>query len=369
MKIFEGLNLAPAVNRFKQGVTDSMRTVKNDSLTAVDVTQKNMKEGVALKTGNDTNTTGIISSYRSNVLEQLNGIIGALSGGALNTKKITKSVRIGPDGVRLDGIGLLDDVASTSGSRALKMGTAFQKGQLANELNKEFSRLTGLQVGGLITQNGQKFGINKNWRGSAGAEAFRLLGVYTPMNEYIDVSVQAAIRSAVMKKAAEFGMRDLYKNLFNSYPQGMGFYQRDAVLEALSIMITRGDILSIKAVADLLDREGKNVILSKYPNFVEKLFSSFTLDDDVFPENYAELRVVLEELLVDLIGPSWYWRETQFGQALNLIIINSASPDMIKILGTSETLAPLLCSVGFYREGSATVELRRQFPDAPQYAF
>lgn len=369
MNIFEGINLAPAVSRFKENINSSMRTIKTDSLTPVDVTQKNMKEGVALKTGNDTQTTGILSSYRSNVVEQLDGIIGALSGGALNTKKITKSVKIGPDGVRLDGIGLLDDVVGVTGNRSLKGGSAYQKAQLANELNKEFTRLTGLNVGGLITTTGEKFGINRNWRGAAGAEAFRLLGVYTPINDYIDVSVQAALRSAIMKKAAEFGMRDLYKNLYKSYPAGMGFYQRDAVLEALSIMITRGDILSIRAVAELLDREGKNVILSKYPNFVEKVFSSFKLDEDVYPEGYAELRVVLEELLADLIGPNWYTKNTQFGPALNLTIINAASPDMVKILSTSEVLAPLLCTVGFYRESSALMELRRQFPDAPQYAY
>lgn len=367
MDIFGGLNLSKNANDLRKKFTGAMDYVKQESLTAVDVTSRKMSEGVALVNSADTKVTGTLNDYKSSAVEQLDGIVGAMSGGSLNFKDITKAVRVGRDGVTFDENDILSTVTGAMGYSVNRSGGAMMK--IARDISGEFTRITGLNIGQILTSDGKKFSVNRNWRSMAGEETFRQIRRYTNMDDYIDVSVQAAIRSSIMKQAAELGMRDSYKSIWDNYPQGLGYYKRDAVLEAISTMITNGDILSVKAVADLLDRDGKNAIISKYPNLVEKIFSSFKFDDDVFPEDYPALRIEVMDLLTDLIGENWYYRNTEFGKALNLTVINSASKDIMTLLGGIPELVPLLCAAGVFRETSAKVELRRQFPTAPQFDY
>lgn len=372
MNLFDGLDLSKNVTNFKSGVENLMRDVRTNSLTPADVTTKNMSDGVALKTSNDTAVEGTITSYRSTAVDQLNGIIGSMSGGLLNFKNITKAVRMGRDGVTFDVGDILGTVSSEMGYQINSGGGRGMNGamqKIARDLSGEFNRITGLNLGQILTTDGSKFAVNRNWRGMVGNETFKLLTRYGGIDEYIDVSVQAALYSTIMKQAASLGMRDAYSRIYRQYPSGMARYARDAVLEAISEMITNGDILSVKAVADLLDKEGKSVILSKYPNLVEKIFSSFRFDDDVTPEDYPELRKVILDLLNDLIGPRWYYRQTEFGPALDLAVINTAGKDMVTLLSGVDELVPLLCTAGVFREYPATMELRKQFPTAAKFDF
>lgn len=367
MDLFQGLNLDSSINSFKTNTNNSMQTVKGNTLTPADVTTARMKQGVALKTAKDTGVKGTITAYRSAAVEQLDGIIGALSGGFLNTKDITKAIKIGRDGVTFSEDSIISAIGKDVGVPV--SGQAGVMRALQRELTKEFKTLTGYDIGGVLQTDGQKFKINKNWRGAAGKQTLKMVGGLIGLDEFVDTSVRGAFYNATLFQAADYGMSNSYRRLFDSYPPGFGMIKRDAVIEAMRIVITNGDIDSTDELLKLLDTEGRNTLLSKYPNFIELLFSNFKFDSDMFPENYHILRDKLLALLSGLMGPNWHLKYTEFGYALNLSLINKVSKDMKILLQPVEWLVPLLCTAGMFDDQSAVLELKRQFKNTAQYAF
>jgi hypothetical protein len=367
MDLFQGLSLDKSVSSFQNSTNSAMKGVKENNLTPADVTTTNMKQGTALKTARDTGVTGTITGYRSAVVEQLDGIIGALSGGFLNTKAITKSIKVGRDGVTFSDDALFKAVGGAAGVNVSSQGGAMRK--LQQELAQEFKAITGLNMGSLITNDGKKFRVSPNWRSSIGQQTIRMFGKAAGVDDLLDVSAKGAFYNAVFKSSVYMGMTDSYPKMWNSYPKGFELIRRDAALEAMRTVITNGDIESFDAMLKLFDTNTKTVLLSKYPTFVTILFSNFRFDRDVIPEDYAILRGKLLTILEDLIGPEWWLKQTYFGKVLDLGLVNKASPDMIKLLQPVDDLAVLLCTANKFSDGSALAQLKRDFPGAPKYAF
>jgi hypothetical protein len=367
MDLFQGLNLDSSINSFQTNTNNSMKTVKDNTLTPADVTTSRMKQGVALKTAKDTGVKGTITAYRSAAVEQLDGIIGALSGGFLNTKDITKAIKIGRDGVTFSEDSIISAIGKDVGVPVSGQSGAMRA--LQRELTKQFKELTGYDIGGVLQTDGSTFRINKNWRGAAGKQTLKMVGGLIGLDEFVDVSVRGAFYNATLFQAADYGMSHSYRRLWDSYPKGFELIRRDAAIDAMRTLITNGDIESIDVMIGLLNTEGRNTLLSKYPDFVELLFSNFKFDSDMYPENYPALRDKLLGVLNALIGPNWYMKYTEFGYAYNLALINKVSKDMKTLLGTVDYLVPLLCAAGMFNDQSAVIELKHQFKNTAQYAF
>lgn len=362
--LLDNLNLSNDLFNFKRDTNNQMNKVKGDVLNPIDVTTQKLDQGVALTNNRDTTLKGRITNYRSSVVEQLDGIIGAISGGLLNTKDLTKAVKIGPDGVRFD----TDDLWEAAG-RELGIpvygGFAGAQRAVAGIINKEFTRLTGFNVGQVITTKDGTFAIGKNWRTTTGRSLLNILKDYTGIDEFVDVSVSTATYNAILYNSGIFGMRDSYQGLWDNYPyKGL---RQDAFIEAMQYMITNGDIESIDKVMSLLDEQGKNALLNKYPTFIATLFSKFHFDKDVYPEDYDALRTKLLAIVVRVAGPNWMYRTTQFGQAYDLGLTNHMSPDMVTLLSPVEELVPLLCTVGLFSANSAWNELNKQLSGPLNY--
>lgn len=371
MDAFAGINLAPDLDLFRKKTNTSMQKVKEDNLTPYSVTQSRMKTGIATKTSRDTGVQGTITEYRDNVVDVLDGIVGALSGGLLNTKDITKAIKVGRDGVTFSTDNILQAASRQLGYPVNSEAGGMRK--IAGDISKEFSRLTGMNLGQLITSDGKTFKTNKNWRGILGGETLRMVNRMTGLDKFVDRSVTASLYNSMYYNAAQFGMKDGYRAIWSAYPPGFGDVRRDATLEALRHMITNGDIESISEVLKILDEDdnglgtNRKIILSKYPNFVSNLFSNFHFDDSVFPEDYPALRDVLLDVLGKIIGENWWMTYTEFGMAQNLAIMTRVSKDMVKLLSGYDPLVPLLCTAGKFSESSCLVELRSQFRGAPQF--
>lgn len=365
MDIFGGVDLAPSLNLFKKNTNNSMQRVKEDSLTPVDVSQKNMQKGTALKTSKDTGLKGTVTDYRDTVVSALDGIIGAMSGGYLNTKDITRSIKVGRDGVTFDENNILRAVSTKMGYPVSSESGAMR--QVASDISKEFNRVTGLNIGRILTSDGKNFKVSKNWKGQMGGEVFKQLTKFTGMDDFIDVSVRSAVYNSLYYNASRFGMKDSYRRIYNTYPLGFEKIRRDATLEALQYMITNGDIDSIDEVLKILDEDdggltaNRKIISSKFPNFIEILFSNFRFDDDVFPEDYPALLAKLLSVLERIRGHEWWLTYTEFGMAHNMAIMTRVGKDMRTLLSTYEPLIPLLCTIGNFSEEKATVILKRDF--------
>lgn len=365
--LLDGLNIGKDVQAFKSSTNSSMRTVRQDTLTPINTTAARLDEGVALVNPQDTALKDRISNYRGQYIEQLDGVVGAISGGFLNTKDITKAIKVGRDGVTFDTDNILGAVSTKLGFPVSNEAGAMRK--LATGLNKEFNRLTGLNIDQLLTVDGGKIRMDGNWRGQIGESLLDTLVDYAGIDEFIDVSLKTSLYNSVIYNSSIFGMADMYKNLWDNYPYEA--LRQDAFIEAINIMIKNGDVISVDKVMGLLDEQGKNTLLNKYPDFIEKLFTGFTFDADMLQEDYPALKVKLLAILERVGGPRWMYRDTQFGEAYNLGLVTTISNDMITLLSpvtvedaTNEYIPLLACS-GMFKEQSALDILDGSFDSPP----
>lgn len=365
--LLDGLDLGRDVKAFKTSTNSSMRSVRQDTLTPINTTTARLEEGVALVNPHDTALKDRITNYRGQYIEQLDGVVSAISGGFLNTKDITKAIKVGRDGVVFDTDNILSAVSTKLGFPVANEAGAMRK--LASGLNKEFNRLTGLNIDQLLTVDGGKIRMDGNWRGQIGENLLDTLVDFAGVDEFIDVSLKTSLYNNVIYNSSIFGMADMYKSLWDNYPYAA--MRQDAFIEAINIMIKNGDVISIDKVMSLLDEQGKNSLLNKYPDFIEKLFSGFTFDADALPEDYPVLKAKLMAILVRVAGERWMYRDTQFGEAYNLGLVSTISPDMITLLSpvtvedaTNEYIPLLGCS-GMFKEQSALEVLDKSFDNPP----
>jgi hypothetical protein len=365
--LLDGLDLGKDVKAFKTSTNTAMRSVRGDTLTPINTTTARLDEGVALVNPQDTTLKDRISNYRGQYIEQLDGVVSAISGGLLNTKDITKAIKVGRNGVVFDTDNILYAASSKLGFPVSSEKGAMRK--LASSLNKEFNRLTGLNVDQLLTVDGESFRVGENWRGQIGESLLDNLVDYAGIDEFVDVSLKTSLYNSVIYNSSIFGMSDIYKNLWDNYPyEGL---RQDAFIEAINIMIKNGDIISVDVVMGMLDEQGKNALLNKYPNFIEQLFSNFKFDANMLQENYPALKVKLLAILERVAGPRWMYRDTQFGEAYNLGLVSTISEDMITLLSpvtvedaTNEYI-PLLATSGMFKEQSALDVLDKSFDNPP----
>ena len=365
--LLDGFDIGKDVQAFKQTTNQSLSTVRGDTLTPINTTTQRLNEGVALVNPNDTSLTSRITNFKGQYIEQLNGVVGAISGGLLNVKDITKSIRIGKDGVMFSTDSLLSAVSTQLGYPVSGKTGAMRK--IGNTITKEFNRLTGLNMSQLITIDGGKFRVTEDWRGQMGGEILTELQEFAGVDEYLDVSVQTSLYNSILYNSSIFGMSDAYKSLWDNYPyEGL---RQDAFIEAIGFMIKNGDVTSVDVVMGFLDAQGKNALLNKYPDFIEKLFTNFKFDKGVLPEDHPALKAKLLAILVRVAGENWMYRETQFGKAYNLGLVSNISDDMVTLLSPitaseeSNEYIPLLCCRGAFQEQSALAVLDRSFSDAP----
>lgn len=365
--LLDNLNLGKDVQAFRSSTNSSMRSVRSDTLTPINTTTARLDEGVALVNPQDTALKDRITNYRGQYIEQLDGVIGALSGGLLNTIDLTKAIKVGRNGVTFDTDNILGAVSSKLGFPVSSEAGAMRK--LATGLNKEFNRLTGLNVDQLLTVDGGKFRVAGNWRGQVGESILDTLVDYAGIDDFLDVSLKTSLYNSVIYNSSIFGMKDAYKNLWDNYPYEA--LRQDAFIEAINLMIKNGDVISVDVVMGMLDEQGKNALLNKYPDFIEKLFSNFAFDPDMLPEEYPVLKAKLLAILVRVAGERWMYRGTQFGEAYNLGLVTTISTDMITLLSpvtveeaTNEYIPLLACS-GMFKEQSALEVLDKSFDNPP----
>jgi len=365
MDMFAGLNLDQKLSEFQTNTNNAMKNVNSATLTPADTTAKNIKEGVAKKTPRDTSVKNTVSEYKNTVVDQLDSLVGMMTGGLLKTTDITKAVRVGRDGVTFSDDAIVSAIGSSLGYPV--NGKTGVMRRIASGVTSEFKRITGVNIGGLLQTNGETFSVRKNWRGQVGQQVLRMVGDTIGIDEFLDYSVKGAIYNNILYSAVGYGMSDSYGKLYGAYPSGFSALRRDAVIVAMETAIHNGDIVSLNVLLGLLETEGRQVMISKYPNFIELLFSNFKFDDDVFPENYPELLATLKQVLVGLLGEFWYLKQTQFGKVYNMALLQKVSKDMKTLLLGWPEILPLVATAGMFKERSALTELKNTFKYAAQF--
>lgn len=360
--LFDNLDLGSSLDAFKKNTSNAMNTVKSSILTPVNAVTEKVNDGIALIKSTDSKLQSVISEYRSAAVEQLDGIIGALSGGMLNTSDLTKMVKIGPDGVTFSPDDLVRDVGNKIGLDIGGDGNGFMR-QIAGGINNQFNSITSGYFGDLVSTDGKTFKISKNWRGQGGAAMLDMLRRYGGIDDLIDVSVTNSFYNTLLYNSAQFGMSDSYASIIAKYQ-----FKKDAqaaLLEAIQYMLANGDVDSLQKVLEIMDKDGVMSVNAKYPEFVENLLSKFTFAANTYPEEYPAIREKLINVLNKFAGPSWYLRVTQFGSAYNLALTSQISADVVTLFMEDSEYAPLLYTSGMFQDDNAITVLKNQFPSAP----
>lgn len=366
--IFDNLNLGDSFNKFQKSTTDLVKDAKTSVLTPVSSAVEKLNEGVTLVRETDSKLQQTVSSFKSRTIEQLDGIIGALSGGILNTKDLTSLVRVGPDGITFSKEDLARTVGDKIGFPVSASGGLM--GGIASRINTEFQGLTGGYFGDLVDSDGNTFGITKNWRGKLGGGLLDMVGKYTDINDLVDISVTNAFYNTLLDESAGYGMYGSYDKILAMYPRAAD--GQLALSSAIERAMSNADIESVYAMMKLMEQGTLANAASTYPTMVENLLANYTFPLNITPGDYAGLKAKLLEIIVSFKGDRWWIRKTAFGEALNIGLVNQLSDDVVALLmpasksdTSSDQFVSLLCAAKMFNENSAVDELRMTFPDAP----
>ena len=360
--LFDGLDLGSNLDSFKKNVGNSMNTVKSSILTPVSTITTKVNDGIAVVKATDSKLQSIVSSYKSAAVSQLDGIIGALSGGMLNTSDLTSMVRVGPDGVTFNTDDLMRNVGDKIGMD-LTGGTSGFISRFASGVNNEFSTITGNHFGDLVNTDGSTFRISKNWRGQAGSGLLSMLNRYGGFDSLVDTSVTNSFYNTLLNNSAQYGMADSYASIIANYK--FKHDAQSALIHAVQYMLANGDVDSLDEVIKLLDKEGVMGVNARYPLFVESLLSKFSFSATTVAEDYPAIRTKLLNVLITFAGPDWHQTSTQFGTAYNLMLTSTISADVTTLLMENIEYSPLLMSGGMFQDASAVDVFKNSFPGAP----
>lgn len=360
--LFDGLDLGSDLQTFQKNVSSSMNDVKSAILTPISATMTKVNEGVALIKATDSKLQSVVSEYKSVAVSQLDGIIGALSGGMLNTSDLTKMVRVGPDGVTFNTDDLVRSVGDQIGLDISGGQGGFMQ-QFANGINSQFNSITGSYFGNLVDTDGNTFRISKNWRGQAGSSLLNMLNRYGGFDEFIDTSVTNSFYNTLLFNSAQYGMADSYESILKNYTFAKD--GQSALLDAVQYMLANGDVNSLEAVIKIMEKDGIMSVNAKYPLFVETLLSKFSFSVDTTQDQHPAIRASLLNVLNTFAGPNWHLTATQFGTAYNLMLTSSISADVVTLLMEDEKYSPLLYASGMYQDNSAVDTFKNDFAGVP----
>lgn len=362
--IFKGVNVKKDVDAFRSTTSQNLAKYKGEVVKAISPVQNKLKEGVAFVKSTESKISGIITGYRDEVIENLDSIVGSLTGGLFDFTDAKKYLKFGPNGVAFDTQGLVGEIGGKIGLD-LSTNTSLMY-QLTDMANSEFSDLTGGYFGNMVSTDGNGFRITQNWRDQLGSGFIDILGRTAGISGLIDSTFSTSYYNSLMKMSASYGMSDSYKSIMDQYKD-----QADAqiaLINSIPNMMQNGDLVSMNKVLDLVKADGYPVINAKYPNLLDTLFSNFSLDPGVVSGQYPGIKAMFLRVCTSIFGTNWYYQNTQLGRAYNLSLISNVSDDMKKVIMSDETapeLIPLICAAGMFNEQTAIDSFKSYFSDVP----
>jgi len=363
--VFDNLNPANNISDFSKNVTQGLKKYSGDAVKAIDPVKNKLKDGVALFKSTESQVTGTITAYKSSVVEKLNSIVNSLTGGLIDTKDLSRYIKIGANGVSLDKAGITAALGAKIGFD-LSSNAALMN-QITNTMNQEFGDLTGGYFGNMVTSDNGSFRITKNWRDQFGNGFLNALQRTTGISTSLfDNTIATAYNNSMLYTAADYGMSDSYAQIVNAYTDKED--AKTALINAVSYMLRNGDLVSIAKVLELIDPYQYAVLNAKYPQLISQIFGNFTLDPNTTIDQYPAIKQQLMDVCGKVVGTTWYLRNNAFGQTYDMGMLGSISTDIKKVMLCNETypeLIPLICTSGMFASMNAISAFQQNFPNVP----
>lgn len=363
--IFTGVNAQKTVSDFRNNTSQALSRYKGDVVKAISPVQNKLKEGVAFIKSTESKVAATITGYKEEVIENLNSIVGSLTGGLFDFSDASKYLSVGPNGVSFDKQGLAAEIGGKIGLD-LSTNTSLMY-QMTNLANEEFGELTGGYFGNMVTTDGSSFRITENWRSQLGGGLLDVLGRTTGINNtLLDSTFTMSYYNSLMKMSAQYGMSDSYKSIMDKYINKAD--AETALINSIPYMMQSGDLISLGKVLDLVSKERYAVINAKYPQLIDNIFSNFSLDPGTETGKFPEIKALFLRVCTTIYGAEWYYQDTGLGKAYNLGLISNVSDDMKKVLMSDETaseIVAVMCCAGMFSESSAIDTFKGYFPGVP----
>lgn len=362
---FTGTNPPNNVTDFAKNVSKGLQKYKSSAVQAIDPIKNKLKDGVALVKSTESKISNTITSYKSDVIQNLNSIIGSLTGGLVNVDDITKYVKVGPNGVSFDKQGLAANLGSKIGIDLTTNNSLMY--QLTNSINQQFNDLTGGYFGNMVQSDGSSFRVTQNWRDKLGNGLLDALQRTTGVQRGLfDYTITTAYNNSLLNLSAQYGMSDSYAGIMTAYTDQQD--AKTALIDAVSFMLRNGDLISINEVLTLIDPYQYGVLNAKYPQLISQIFANYAVDPNTDPATYPTIKANLLNVCSKVVGPTWYLRTNEFGTTFDLSTLATISDDIKKVLLSDNTypeLIPLICATGMFTSMSAITVFTQQFPNVP----
>lgn len=356
---FAGLDVDNPIAKASQAISDAISGFGNQLLNPM----KNVNEaasGIALVDENSSAVTQSMTNYKSSTLEGIMSKSRDLVGGILNNPDLGYVLTY-EDGFKVDSDQLIRIASQGLGLPINSIGSI--KGDLGGAFLDELNAMTGGLSSSLYFEDGGKLKIGDGWQMNIASNLLDFVGrIDGDFGKVVNMAGINAVLNTMVYQAAQNSMYQSYESFADQYL----FYSDyiDALINSLEYILGRGDLESLNEIFKIIEKEGIQQVRARYPDLIERMLSSFYFTSETHQDDYQQLAIMLDKLLVDFGGDQWWKLNTEFGLADNLVVVSSITDDAKLLLEDFEKYHPLLLSAGVFQEAPALEEFLRQIPNA-----
>ncbi|WNV45956.1 hypothetical protein [Aeromonas phage AerS_266] len=358
--LFSGVTKSNPIESLSKTISESVSGLTSQLINPLKAVGEATNSGVALVSESDSRLVNAVTTFKSINIDKIIQGASDLVGGILNNPQLSNVLSY-EDGFKVNSSELL---RMASNGLGFNVGSAGDIKQLmGDEFLKELDSMTGGISSGLFFADGTKVSIRDGWQMSVGETLINFLGKENgAFAGIVNIAGVNAVLNTMIRQAAENAMYQSYETFGDQYLFQSDYH--DAIINSMEYCIARGDIQSINKMLEIIGKEGLNKVRAQYPDLIERTLAGFYFTADTYEEDYPQLAVLLNTLLVEVGGPDWYKSATEFGLVTNLAVVNSISESAKLLLQDFPQYHPLLCSAGIFNDTSAIDVYLKDFPKA-----
>lgn len=363
--IFDSVDINNPLQKASQSMSSTVANLTSQIVNPFKAITSGVQAGVATINEAQSVISQNISAYKSSAIDGINTALKNISGGLLNLNDLGSLVTY-QDGFKLNTDQLLSLAGKGVGFNISSLQNL--KDQIGDGFLRELNSLSGGIASGFVIADTSgsfiKLHVADDWKYSVGSSLINFLAADDPdgFGTVVNVSAINAVLNTLLNQAVQNSMTQSYSNFADMYVYQSDYH--DALIDNAPLAATRGDLDSLVTIIDIVQDTGAGKIAASNPNTVQDLLSAYYFNNDVDPSDYPKLTQDLLKVCNSLGGNNWYKYPTQFGEVINVGLVNSISADAKILLESSEELIPLLCSSGIFTEQSATDLFTADFPTA-----
>lgn len=362
---FSGIDVDNPIKKATQSVADAVSGFGNQLLAPMKSVGESTTAGVALVDENSSAVTANLNNYKSDTITGIIDKTKNFAGGILNNPDIGRIFDF-QDGFKVNTDELVRIASQGLGFSIGGIGDI--KRNLGDNFLEELNSMTGGLSSGLYFDDGMKLKVGDGWQRQAGEELLGFMSkMDSPFGKVLNLAGVNSILNVMVRQAAENSMYQTYRAFEGEYLFRSDYI--NALINSLEYCIGRGDIESMNEIFSIIDKEGLQVVRSKYPDLIERTLSSFYFSNETKEEDYQALAIMLDKLLVMVGGDQWWMTGTEFGKATNYVVVSNITDPAKQLLGDFDKYHPLLLGAGKFQEAPALDEFVRQIPNAVKFEY